>query len=290
MVIQKGHTYSISFLAHATKPIQMKGKVGMSGPPYKEYWTDTVDLTTHPQTFVGAFTMESGDDATAELAFHFGGGFAGESDGAVHRLLRRHPPRRSAVHEIGERLDRGGANPERARQPDRLSARAAQAGHGQDALQDAAQVGAAQEGRRRRRVRRDEAVRQGRRLGRRRADRRLLVVEDAGQGLHALGQRRRQPPVRHRQGRLQEAEVRRARVLLSDPQRHRDQDAVRRRQAVDAPGRSRRRGAQPRGQERPLPAGFGLRLQARRQRRLVRRRRSGEVRRQRRDRGLDADE
>jgi endoglucanase len=79
MVIQKGHTYSISYLAHATKPIQMKGKVGMSGPPYKEYWTDTVDLTTHPQTFVGAFTMESGDDATAELAFHFGGGLAGET-------------------------------------------------------------------------------------------------------------------------------------------------------------------------------------------------------------------
>jgi endoglucanase len=79
MVIQKGHTYSISYLAHASKPIQLKAKVGMSGPPYKEYWTDTSDLTTHPQTFVGAFTMETADDATAEFAFHFGGAMAGET-------------------------------------------------------------------------------------------------------------------------------------------------------------------------------------------------------------------
>ncbi|HVV17647.1 MAG TPA: glycoside hydrolase family 9 protein [Polyangia bacterium] len=79
MVIQKGHTYSIAYLAHATKPVQMKAKIGMSGPPYKEYWSDTVALTTHPQTFVGTFTMEAADDPTAELAFHFAGGLAGET-------------------------------------------------------------------------------------------------------------------------------------------------------------------------------------------------------------------
>ena len=79
MVIQKGHTYSVSYMAHATKPVQVKAKVGMSGPPYKEYWADTVDLTTHPQTFVGTFLMEEADDPTAELAFHFGGPNAGES-------------------------------------------------------------------------------------------------------------------------------------------------------------------------------------------------------------------
>jgi endoglucanase len=79
MIIQKGHTYSIKYMAHSTKPIQMKAKVGMSGPPYKEYWTDTVDLTTHPQTFVGVFTMEEDDDATAEFAFHFGGPNAGDT-------------------------------------------------------------------------------------------------------------------------------------------------------------------------------------------------------------------
>ena len=70
-------------MAHATQPTQMKAKVGMAGPPYAEYWTDTVDLTTHPQTFVGAFTMESADDATAEFAFHMGGELAGETAGAA---------------------------------------------------------------------------------------------------------------------------------------------------------------------------------------------------------------
>jgi endoglucanase len=80
MVIQKGHSYSLSYMAHATKPVQVKAKVGMSGPPYKEYWTDTADLTTHPQTFVGAFTMDADDDATAELAFHFGGALAGDTE------------------------------------------------------------------------------------------------------------------------------------------------------------------------------------------------------------------
>jgi endoglucanase len=79
MVIEKGHTYSIQYMAHASAPVQMKAKVGMSGPPYKEYWTDTVDLTTHPQTFVGTFLMEAEDDATAELAFHFGGSMAGDT-------------------------------------------------------------------------------------------------------------------------------------------------------------------------------------------------------------------
>ena len=79
MVIQKGHLYSISYMAHATKPVQVKTKIGMSGPPHKEYWADTVELTTRPQTFVGAFTMEEKDDPSAELAFHFGGAMAGET-------------------------------------------------------------------------------------------------------------------------------------------------------------------------------------------------------------------
>ena len=110
MTIQKGHVYSMKYTAHATKPIQMKAKVGMSGPPYKEYWTDTVDLTTHPQTFVGVFTMEEDDDPTAELAFHFGGAERGRDAGALHGLLRRHPPGRSEVREAEEGR-RGGAVP-----------------------------------------------------------------------------------------------------------------------------------------------------------------------------------
>jgi endoglucanase len=80
MVIEKGHTYSIQFMAHATRPTKLKAKIGMAGPPYKEYWTDTLDLTTHPQTFVGTFTMAEPDDPTAELAFHMGGDMAAEAE------------------------------------------------------------------------------------------------------------------------------------------------------------------------------------------------------------------
>jgi endoglucanase len=76
MVIQKGHTYSISYKAHATQPTRVRVKVGMAGPPYAEYWTDTADLTPHPQTFVGVFVMSHDDDPTAELAFHMGGQMA----------------------------------------------------------------------------------------------------------------------------------------------------------------------------------------------------------------------
>ena len=77
MIIEKGHSYTISYLAHATKPVQVKAKIGMSGPPYNEYWADTVELTTRPQIFVGTFRMDENDDASAELAFHFGGELAG---------------------------------------------------------------------------------------------------------------------------------------------------------------------------------------------------------------------
>ena len=81
MVIQKGHTYSISIKAHATRPTRIRAKVGMSGPPYAEYWTDSMDLLTRPQTFVGSFTMGREDDATAEFALHMGGSLA--ADGPV---------------------------------------------------------------------------------------------------------------------------------------------------------------------------------------------------------------
>ena len=81
MTIVKGRTYSIQYMAHATRPIQAKVKIGMAGPPYKEYWSETIDLTTHPQTFAGVFTMDADDDPSAEMAFHFGGPNAGEATG-----------------------------------------------------------------------------------------------------------------------------------------------------------------------------------------------------------------
>ena len=237
MMIQKGHVYSIAFTAHATKPVQVKAKVGMSGPPYKEYWADTVDLTTHPQAFVGVFTMEEAEDPTAELAFHFGGDKAGETAGAVHGLLRRHAPRRPEVREGEE----GG----RRADPRVL---VNQTGY-LPALPKLATVKSAsttplkwelmKQGRRGRREGRRPSRGQGRRLGRGRARRRLLVGTTPGQGLHAEGRQPTSHPFDIARGRVQEAEVRRARVLLSPAQRHRDRDAVRGRQAVDAPRRPR---------------------------------------------------
>ena len=39
MVIQKGHTYTVQFRAFASAPTRARTKVGMSGPPYAEYWS-----------------------------------------------------------------------------------------------------------------------------------------------------------------------------------------------------------------------------------------------------------
>lgn len=79
MVLQKGHTYSIRFRAHATAPTKARPKVGMAGPPYAEYWATVISLTTTPQTFVGHFTLKGDDDPSAELTFHLGGNLAGAS-------------------------------------------------------------------------------------------------------------------------------------------------------------------------------------------------------------------
>src|SRR6478736_7324232 len=76
MVIEQGHTYSLQFKAWASSETQARPKVGMSGPPYAEYWNATIELGPEPKLYHGAFTMNQGDDATAELAFHVGGGMA----------------------------------------------------------------------------------------------------------------------------------------------------------------------------------------------------------------------
>jgi endoglucanase len=76
MVIEKGHTYSVQFKAWASAATKARPKVGMSGPPYAEYWSSPIEVGTAPQTYVGRFTMMQPDDATAELAFHIGGDMA----------------------------------------------------------------------------------------------------------------------------------------------------------------------------------------------------------------------
>jgi endoglucanase len=76
MVIQRGHTYTLRFKAWASAETKARPKVGMSGPPYAEYWNATIDIGPEPKRYEGAFTMNQADDATAELAFHIGGAMA----------------------------------------------------------------------------------------------------------------------------------------------------------------------------------------------------------------------
>jgi endoglucanase len=76
MIIQRGHTYSVRFTAHASRPTKIRVKVGQQGPPYNEYWFNTIDLTEKPRVVSGSFVMENDDDPTAELALHIGGELA----------------------------------------------------------------------------------------------------------------------------------------------------------------------------------------------------------------------
>jgi endoglucanase len=72
MVIQRGHHYAVRFRAWSDKPTSVRPKLGMAGPPYAEYWADTVQLSETPRAFSAEFTMSQPDDPTAELAFHAG--------------------------------------------------------------------------------------------------------------------------------------------------------------------------------------------------------------------------
>jgi endoglucanase len=76
MVIERGHAYSVRFRAWASAATHARPKVGMAGPPYAEYWADTIELGPEPRTFAAAFTMKGKDDPTAEFTFHLGGAMA----------------------------------------------------------------------------------------------------------------------------------------------------------------------------------------------------------------------
>jgi endoglucanase len=76
LVIEQGHTYTVDFRAWATAPTTIRPKVGMSGPPYSEYWTARLPLTTQPQRFQGQFVMGGATDQTAEFSFHLAGPLA----------------------------------------------------------------------------------------------------------------------------------------------------------------------------------------------------------------------
>jgi endoglucanase len=76
MTIRKGHAYFLRFRARSSQPTSVRFKVGMAGPPYREYFWQEIDLTTAPRVFEYEFTMQHEDDASAELAFHIGGDLA----------------------------------------------------------------------------------------------------------------------------------------------------------------------------------------------------------------------
>jgi endoglucanase len=76
LVIRQGHSYSVDFRAWATAPTTIRPKVGMSGPPYTEYWGARLEVGTEPQRFQGTFSMAGSDDKTAEFTFHLAGALA----------------------------------------------------------------------------------------------------------------------------------------------------------------------------------------------------------------------
>ncbi len=76
MVIERGHSYALEFHAWASADTKARLKVGMSGPPYADYWNATIDVGPEHKLYRGGFTMSQPDDATAELAFHVGGSMA----------------------------------------------------------------------------------------------------------------------------------------------------------------------------------------------------------------------
>ena len=185
----------------------------MSGPPYTEYWADTIDLTTRRRR--------------SSAMFAHGG--RGRRDRRARVPHRRRDGRRDAAPftvciddvqpgrpEVRKAQKRPSTRRRRTCWSTRsaICRRCAKLAHGQERVDRAARVGAA----RSRAAQWSPAgetkpVGQGRRVGRGRARRRLLVVHDARQGLHAEGRRRRRATrSTSRRDLYQHAEVRRARV------------------------------------------------------------------------------
>jgi endoglucanase len=76
--IAAGHSYQIRFVALATAPTKIRPRLAKAGPPYTEYWSSLIDVSTAPQTFTGTF--EAGvSDEQADFAFHLGGDLVGHT-------------------------------------------------------------------------------------------------------------------------------------------------------------------------------------------------------------------
>jgi endoglucanase len=109
MVIQRGHHYQVRFRAWSDKPTYVRPKLGMAGPPYAEYWADSIQLNPTPRAFSAQFTMSQADDPTAELAFHAGAELAAPvpfriciDDVAIEdpEFVQKAAPRSQALPEV----------------------------------------------------------------------------------------------------------------------------------------------------------------------------------------------
>ena len=231
MTIRKGHRYFVRFRARSSQPTSIRPKVGMAGPPYREYFWQEIDLGAAPRLFEYEFTMQQDDDPPPSSRF---------TSAAISRATSGRRTRSASTTSsstIRSSSRRGRARPSHrvgARQPGRLLSVARQARHDQ-ARRAARPVGATRRQRRGRADGHDDCVRKGRRLGRETSHRRLLRLRKAGKGLHAEGRRRQEPSFRHRRRPVRSAQVPRARLFLSQSQRHRDHVAVRGRKAWARP-------------------------------------------------------
>ena len=278
LALARGHHYQLRFAAHASKATRLRVRLSRDQRAlHRAVGGDGRGGARRPRLRGDVRRLRRrGERRAGDRSGRRAGGRR-----AADRLPRRRRAQRSAGGAAGRTPEPPGAS-QGARQPGRLSSGAAQGRDGRDGRDGcdgrgcSCRLAAGRRPRPRARQREDPPVRRRPLLGRAGPADRFLVGDRDWRGVQAARRQRGERAVRHRCRRLPPVEVRRAGVLLSAAERHPDQDAVRRL------ARLRARGRPPRRQERRLRAGESLHLFARRQRRLVRRRRSRQVRRQRR--------
>lgn len=74
--IEDGHRYEVRAKVWSTADTSIRAKVGMSGPPYSEYWNQGLMIGNAPKWLEGSFVKTRGTDPSAEFAFHVGGSLA----------------------------------------------------------------------------------------------------------------------------------------------------------------------------------------------------------------------
>ena len=286
--LEKGHTYTVQFKMRSSQPTRAYLKLGQAGPPFKEFWKLLFPISDKQQAYSGTFTMQAPDDPSVELAFHFGGQLSRLTPVPFTVCLddvRVDDPQ--VRREAGAGAAAGARRPG---QPGRLPAGAGQDGDGQDAP-DAVGWQLVKT--------RGEVVASGKTIpfGADAASGDQVPIADfssstaKGKGYTLKVGNDVSHPFDIARRHLQEAQVRRARVLLPPAQRHRDRDAVRGRASS---GRARRATSATSAQHGDKAcrarqdSGCDYTLDV--TRRLVRRRRPRQIRGQRRHLGVDAAE